>query len=171
MSANSSNGTSSSKRPLTRNLLAGLIVGSLLAVGVLATRSAAVAAPRFRTTLDAHLGAIVARDLQALLPTLTTSDALTMLTPNGYKLDTRTQYVDFHRQWFAAKDEGKLTFEIVRVVESPALAHALMKYSYRARDQQGKLQTSVAWLTLTFALEGGSWRLVFDQNTPITAAP
>jgi hypothetical protein len=27
----------------------------------------------------------------------------------------------------------------------------------------------VNWLALTFALEDGAWRLVFDQNTPVTA--
>jgi ketosteroid isomerase-like protein len=154
----------------TRRLLAGIIAGSLLAVGAQAPRSAAVSAPRFRATLDAHLGAIVARDLRALLPTLTTGEALTMIAPNGYRFDTRTQYVDFHRKWFASKDEGKLEFEVVRVIESPALAHVLLRYRYRAKDQQGKAQTTLAWLALTFALENGAWRLVFDQNTPITAA-
>jgi ketosteroid isomerase-like protein len=174
MGTDTTNETSTRKtralRPRMR-CLAGIMVGSLLAVGALSPRSAAVSAPRFRTTLDAHLGAIAARDFQALLPTLTTGEALTMLAPNGYKFDTRTQYVDFHRTWFAAKDEGKLEFEIVRVIESPALAHALLKYRYRAKDPHGKAQTTVAWLALTFALENGAWRLVFDQNTPITAAP
>jgi hypothetical protein len=154
----------------SRRLLAGVIGGSLLALA-LGPLAAAWSAPRFRTTLDAHLGAIVARDLQALLPTLTTGEALTMIAPDGYEFETRTQYVDFHRQWFAAQDQGKLEFEIVRVIEAPALAHALVRYRYAAKDQHGTTRTSVAWLTLTFALENGAWRLVFDQNTPVSAAP
>jgi hypothetical protein len=56
-----------------------------------------------------------------------------MIAPNVYKFDTRQQYVDFHHQWFATKDDGKLAAEIVRVIESPALAHALIKYRYSER--------------------------------------
>ena len=92
-----------------------------------------------------------------------------MIAPNGFKFDTRQQYVDFHRQWFATKDQGKLDFEIVRVIETPALAHALVKYRYSSRDKAGKLQVSDNWLALTFAFENGSWRLIFDQNTHLAA--
>lgn len=91
-----------------------------------------------------------------------------MIAPNGYKFDTRQQYVDFHRNWFAAKDDGKLeVLAIARIIESPALGHALIKYRYNSRDQAGKTQAIVSWLALTFVLEKDSWRLVFDQNTLI----
>jgi hypothetical protein len=54
----------------------------------------------------------------------------------------------------------------VSVIESPALSHALIKSRYTAKDAAGKRQSRVSWLALTFALEKGNWRLVFDQNTP-----
>jgi len=91
-----------------------------------------------------------------------------MIAPNGYKFDTRQQYIDFHRQWFATKDDGKFdVIEIARTIESPALGHALVKYRYSSKDQTGKTQATVSWLALTFALEKGGWRLVFDQYTLI----
>jgi hypothetical protein len=93
-----------------------------------------------------------------------------MIAPNGFRFDTRQQYVDFHRQWFASKDDGKLDWEIVRLIESPAMGHALIKYRYSSKDETGRVRTTVSWLALTFALEGGRWRLVFDQNTLIEAA-
>jgi len=140
-----------------------ILVAALVAVSA----SAATSAPPFKAGVEAHLAALSARDMDALLPTLTSGKDLTMIAPNGYRFETRQQYVDFHRQWFATKDEGKLIAEIVHLIESPALGHALIKYRYTSKDNAGKPQATDSWLTLTFALEGGSWRLVFDQNTLI----
>jgi hypothetical protein len=33
------------------------------------------------------------------------------------------------------------------------------------------VQDTVSWLALTFALEDGGWRLVFDQSTLIQPSP
>ncbi|MDQ3997718.1 MAG: nuclear transport factor 2 family protein [Gemmatimonadota bacterium] len=154
-------------RRRTSWVAAGLVV---VATGAAIPQSSSAPAPPFRAAVEAHLAAIAARDMEALLPTITGAKELTMIAPNGYKFDTRQQYVDFHRQWFATKDDGKLDFEIVRLVESPALGHALVRYRYSSKDETGKARTIVSWLALTFALEGGGWRLVFDQNTLIDAA-
>jgi ketosteroid isomerase-like protein len=142
-----------------------ITAGSLVGLFAAVTCSSPAPAPAFRPAVEAHLAAISARDMERLLPTLTLGNDLTMIAPNGYKWDTRQQYVDFHRQWFATKDDGKLSYEIVRLTESPALGHALIKIRYTSRDDAGKPQTINSWLTLTFALEEGLWRLVFDQNT------
>lgn len=145
-----------------------LAVGLFLLAGW-CVASAAPTTPPFRVALETHLAAIIARDIDALLPTLTTGESLTMIGPNGRRWETRQQYVDFHRAWFAAvkDDDSRYQSEIVQLVESPALSHALIRYSYTSKDRDGKAATSVAWLTLTFALENGGWRLVFDQNTAI----
>lgn len=142
-----------------------------IAAGVIMASAAAwpaAAAPPFRAAVQTHLDAIVARDMDRLLPTLTQGGDLTMIMPGGVTLETRQQYVDFHREWFATQDEGRLEPVIVRVVESPTLGHALVRYRYSAKDPTGKPHTIVSWLALTFALEDGRWGLVFDQNTPIS---
>ncbi len=153
-----------------RRLVIGIVLGSLLMTAAVAATppSKSPAPPPFRAAVEAHLAAISARNMDALLPTLTGGDALTMIAPNGYKFDTRQQYIDFHKQWFAAPDEGKLEAQIANVTESPALAHALIRYRYTSKDASGKQQSTLCWLALTFALEKGTWRLVFDQNTLIT---
>jgi ketosteroid isomerase-like protein len=150
-----------------KHLIRWIAAGSLVAACGSVLRSSAAPAPPFRAAVEGHLAAVSARDMNRLLPTLTGGNELTMIAPNGYKFDTRQQYVDFHRQWFATKDDGKLAAEIVRVIESPALGHALIKYRYSSKDNAGRPQAIDSWLTLTFALEDGSWRLVFDQNTVI----
>jgi ketosteroid isomerase-like protein len=153
-----------------RRQVIGILLGSLLMTAAVAATSPLKSAepPPFRAAVEAHLAAISARNLTALLPTLTAGEALTMIAPNGFKFDTRQQYIDFHEQWFAAPDGGKLEAQIASVTESPALAHALIKYRYTSKDASGKQQSTLCWLALTFALEKGSWRLVFDQNTLIT---
>jgi ketosteroid isomerase-like protein len=147
----------------------GKLVSVLALVAVCATAQAGSppAKPSFRSAVEGHLAAIARRDLSALLPTLTEGNELTMIAPDGHKFDTREQYLEFHRAWFAAKDDGKLDFETVRTIETPALGHALIKYRYTSKGPPGQPQTTVAWLALTFAMERGRWRLVFDQNTLI----
>jgi ketosteroid isomerase-like protein len=155
-----------------RRLSIAIVLGSLAwTAAFAATPSSATSAPPFRAAVEAHLAAISSRNLDALLPTLTSGTELPMIAPNGHKFDTRQQYIDFHKQWFAAPDGGKLEPQIVSVIESPALSHALIKYRYTSKDAAGKQQSTVSWLALTFALEKGTWRLVFDQNTLITEPP
>ncbi len=123
--------------------------------------------PPLRPAVEAHLAAVSARNMDALLPTLTDGENLFMITPNGHRFDTRRQYIDFHRQWFASNDGGKLEPEIIRIIETPGLGHAFIRYRYSFKDVAGKEQSMESWLALTFALENSSWRLVFDQNTLI----
>jgi ketosteroid isomerase-like protein len=125
--------------------------------------------PSFRSAVEAHVAAVARRDMDALLPTLATGDDLVMIAPNGFKFDTRRQYIDFHREWFATNDAGKLDPEIIHLIESPSLGHALIRYRYTSKNSSGTAQVIVSWLALTFALEQGAWRLVFDQNTAIDA--
>jgi ketosteroid isomerase-like protein len=116
------------------------------------------ASPPFGEAVKTHLAAIAARDMDALLPTLTTGDPLVMIAPDGTKWDTREQFIDFHRQWFATKDEGRYKADIVRTIESPALGHALIRYRYSSRGPDGQARVTSSWLALTFALEDGRWR-------------
>lgn len=126
--------------------------------------------PPLRPAVEEHLRAVRTRQLEALLPTLTTGPDLGMIAPDGVLTTTRAQYVAFHRQWFATPDHGQFAPEIVRLIESPRLGHALIKLHYQARTATGAVQDSLSWLALTFALENNGWRLVFDQSTGVGAA-
>lgn len=148
-----------------------LVAAALLLSGAPLARAQEETQP-FVPALEAHLDAVAAHDMDALLPTLTSGEKLTMITPEGDRLTTTQQYVDFHREWFAAgDDQEELDFEVVNVVESPELSHALMRIHYVYTDPAGDRQNYTGWLTLTFALEDGRWALVFDQNTGINEQP
>ena len=142
---------------------------SLIALAIGA--SACASTPPLRPAVETHLQAVRTRNLDALLPTLTRGSDLRMILPNGVQSTTRAQYIDFHRQWFATNDNGQFDPEIVHLVESPRLGHAVIKLRYRATTPTGATQDLVSWLALTFALEDGGWRLVFDQSTLIQPSP
>lgn len=117
----------------------------------------------FQRALTAHVEAVSKRDLDGLLDTITTSERLTLIFPNGSLTDTRQAYVDFHRQWFA--EQGwTMKMEPVSLLVRSDLGIALMRTTYT--DEAGSRQ---GFLTLTFAREQGRWRLVFDQNTRIAS--
>jgi ketosteroid isomerase-like protein len=144
---------------------------TLLLVALAITPSACASTPPLRPAVEAHLQAVRTRNLGALLPTVTGGSDLRMIVPGGFQYTTKAQYVDFHRKWFASNDNGRFDPEIVHLVESPRLGHALIKLRYRATATGGAVQDTLSWLALTFALEDGAWRLVFDQTTLIQPSP
>ena len=130
-----------------------------------ADEAPAAAPEAFAAVAEAHVAAIAARDLDALLETITEHDSLTLVFPDGTTLHTRQQYVDFHAAWF---DDPAWTMDVrpVARVVRPGLAIAHLRTTYT--DAAGPRD---AVLALTFADEGGAWRLVFDQNTRVAEAP
>src|SRR5687767_12697702 len=76
--------------------------------------------PPFRTAVKAHLAAVSARDMEALLPTLTGGDSLLMMGSTGSRTETRQEYIDFQRQWFASNAGATIEASILDVVESSA---------------------------------------------------
>lgn len=124
-------------------------------------------APSLQATLDAHLAAINARDLDALLATVTTGDELTLILPNGKVLETREEYRRLHVEWFA-EDGWRMQFEPVQLRELGDVGVALVKYRSQERQADGThLTRREALLSLVFARQNGEWRLVYDQNTVI----
>lgn len=168
-------------REPTRALTHTLLRGAWLCM-VLIFASPAMAGPRpveapqgvaspsqveLRQVLDRHLAAINARDLEALLSTVTTGEALTTILPNGKVLDTREQYRQLHVDWF--KDTAwRMVFDVqeLRVYGDSGIAR--VHYDSQARTEDGTYASKrKAILTLVFAREPAGWRLVYDQNTVI----
>lgn len=118
----------------------------------------------FDATLKQHLDAITERDLSVYVSTLTERQDLSVIFPDGSRLSTRDEVIDFHRAWFA-DPEWRMDIEEVWRLVSDESAIVLLKTAYRDTDSG---PSRYAWLSMSFAKENGSWRLVHDQNTRIT---
>ena len=124
-----------------------------------------------RTTLDRHLEAINARDLDALMETVTEGQELVTILPDGRVLETRDGYRKLHVDWFADGD-WRMAFQLedVGIVADAGIAR--VRYQALERDDAGgERNTGEALLVLVFAREAGAWRLVHDQNTVIPSPP
>ncbi|MEO7758618.1 MAG: nuclear transport factor 2 family protein [Dokdonella sp.] len=151
----------------------GMRILQLIAVGfclMLSTLAIAARPDSLRTVLDTHLAAINARDLDALLSTVTTGEKLTLILPNGKVLRTREEYRKLHVEWFGESD-WRMQFDVDSLQEFGDVGVALVKYRSQSKQADGSYETKrEAWLSLTFAKEKGRWHLVYDQNTVIPAA-
>ncbi|HEY0661827.1 MAG TPA: nuclear transport factor 2 family protein [Lysobacter sp.] len=143
---------------------------ALVLATALVTSAAAANVRTLRSTLDAHLAAINARDLDALLATVTSGEQLTLILPNGKVLETREQYRQLPADWFA-ESGWRMQFEVQQLREYGDVGVALVKYQSQARQADGSYTTRrEALLSLVFTRENGQWRLVYDQNTVIPPA-
>lgn len=115
----------------------------------------------FQEVVAAHTAAIQERDLDALVATVTTGDSLPVIFPEGIMIQTRQEYIDFHRDWFA-DDTWTMELEPVSTTLGDGFGVALLRSTYTDDEPSRK-----ALLALTFARERDGWRLVFDQNTRI----
>ena len=118
---------------------------------------------RFRDTATIHINAIKNRDLNSLLSTITKNEKLTLIFPGGTTLNTRQEYIDFHIGWFADAS-WSMDIEPISYMVRGHYGVALVRTTYT--DAAGSRQ---ALLALSFSMEDGSWRLVFDQNTRVVS--
>ena len=121
--------------------------------------------PPFLPTVERHLAAVEGRDIDVFIDTITRTDALRVIFPNGAAVNSTSEVIAFHREWFA-DPHWRWHGEIVDAQLGTDLSLALVKYSYRDTPDA---EPHSSWLALVFALEEGQWRLVHDQNTSLPA--
>jgi ketosteroid isomerase-like protein len=132
------------------------------------TGPASARSPNFKTALAAHLDAVSSRNLDGLKSTLTHSEALDLYLPNGKMLSSKSEFIEFHQNWF--RETGwTMHFEPVSSAVTRELAIATVRTRYED-TVDGKPYWSENWLTLVFKLEKGEWRLIHDQNTRIRSS-
>lgn len=111
--------------------------------------------------LEEHLEAISERDIDRFAATLATND-VRFVGGDGRIIEGRENVVAAHRDWFMA--EGwRFQPEILWTREEAGAAWALTRVTYTENGA-----TRMFLLLFLFVDEDGNWRLVYDQNTPIT---
>jgi hypothetical protein len=120
----------------------------------------------FETTLNAHLKAIGTRDWDAFERTLTKTDRLTLIMPNGRYSDDTPTFKRQMKSWLADKD-WNWRYEILGATCVAETGIAVLRVGYDDLDEKGKNYKLNYLLSLTFVREQNEWRLVHDQNTMI----
>jgi ketosteroid isomerase-like protein len=114
-----------------------------------------------RDTVEEHLRAIEARDLDALAATLA-GEELVLVMADGKLVRSAREFLDAHRAWFAMPG-WTLRARELELFEGADLGVALFELDYR----EPPATHSRSYLTLVFQKQQGRWRMVLDQNTPI----
>ena len=120
----------------------------------------------FRATLEKHLNAVAAKNINDIKATV--ADSVTLIFPDGDVLKSKQKFVDFHKDWF--KDSTwKMTTEILKTTESNTLSYGLVKYQLSRFNADGSVKSqSNTYLLLIFEKQKTGWKLLHDQNTKIT---
>ncbi len=119
----------------------------------------------FKEDLKIHLQAIQNRNFADLEPTV--GDNVSMIGPDGTKMDSKEQFLEFHKNWFKLKN-WEWKGNILKTESSDSLGYALVQYKYTQNDSLGKsIYESNAYLILVFRNSKAGWQLVHDQNTRI----
>lgn len=111
--------------------------------------------------LNDHLDAITNRNIDAFAETIA-SDDLHLVGADGSIIEGRENAVAAHRDWFS-NDSWTFEPEILWTREEQGAGWALTRVDYREGETQRRFL-----LLFLFVVEDGAWKLVYDQNTPIT---
>jgi ketosteroid isomerase-like protein len=117
-------------------------------------------------TFDIYIHSIQNRDLEALMSTVTDGSEMVFLTTSGRLIGTVEGYRQFHIEWFA-ETGWRIEFEKLKAHEGSDYGYVLTKYHYEGNDEEGRRYQSDSFFTLIFHKEGGMWKVVQDQITPI----
>jgi ketosteroid isomerase-like protein len=124
----------------------------------------------FQQTLERHLQAVQAHDIDTFLETIADDGSLTMILPNGNLLDNYDEIVELHQEWFA-DEEWQMSTELISKHESSEMATALLLVNYEDVDEEGGPVQFQYFLNLIFAQRNGKWLVIHDQNTIIDVDP
>jgi ketosteroid isomerase-like protein len=144
------------------------VVLALIPVGIAAQDNPLQNRPglSIKETFDLYLKAIEARDVDALMTTVTTGEDFTFLTTRGSKIDSVAGYRQFHVEWFA-EENWTMTTEVLNMHEGTDYGYVLSKYHYEGLDAEGNPYKSDSYFILLFHKEEGMWKVIHDQITQI----
>ena len=120
----------------------------------------------FETLLQQHLAALQSRDIKAYAATITRSETLYLVLPDGKLIPTRFGVIDYYRKWFA-DPSWRMRFERLRTLVGKDSAVVFFHTVYDGNGNNGEPAHSEGYLTLTFRHEPQGWALVHEQNTRI----
>jgi ketosteroid isomerase-like protein len=121
----------------------------------------------FDAALGTHLLAIEQRDWAAFESTLTETEALTFILPNGRFSKSSTEFKKSTQAWLADRD-WSWSYQILSKTANASVGVAVLDVKYVDKDAAGVEYQLHYLLSLVFNKEHGGWRLIHDQNTRVS---
>lgn len=115
----------------------------------------------FLEAFEEHIEAIRTRDIDGFAATLA-QDEVRLAGGDGRIITGRENAIAAHRDWFM-NDRWTFEPEVLWTREEAGAAWALTRVSYREDGADKQFL-----LLFLFVQENGEWRLVYDQNTPVS---
>jgi ketosteroid isomerase-like protein len=126
--------------------------------------SAAANTTTFDAALNTHLAAIEKRDWAAYESTLTESDTLTFILPNGRISKSSAEFKKSTQAWLADRD-WSWSYRILSKTSNASTGVAVLEVKYADKNEAGVEYSLHYLLSLVFSKEHGGWKLIHDQNT------
>ncbi len=115
----------------------------------------------FSPVLAKHLRGISERNLGYIEATV--DDHVTLILPDGSMVESKQEFVEFHRQWF--KDPTwKMEQVVLETNEGRDMSYCLLNYRIIRVGENAGPET---FLLLVFRKQATGWKLVHDQNTRV----
>ncbi|HEY0393531.1 MAG TPA: nuclear transport factor 2 family protein [Candidatus Elarobacter sp.] len=125
----------------------------------------AASATSFQAALDEHLGALQARDVERFAATL--GDDVVVVDGAGTLTRGTAGVLRSHAEWFGSPDPWTFAYETIFARETVSSGLALIDVTYRHTPAA---EPARFLLSLVFERDaGGTFKFVYDQNTPLTA--
>ncbi|MFC5289546.1 YybH family protein [Actinokineospora guangxiensis] len=112
-----------------------------------------------QAAIDAHLAAVVGRDLAAYAASL--HPDVTVVIPSGRVMTGAAEVIAFHETWFT---EVEWTYEVEHRRSVTAAGSAVRVVDVTYTDAPGAAPSRFT-MGLTFVQEGSRWLLIHDQCT------
>ncbi|SFS95090.1 YybH family protein [Marininema halotolerans] len=117
----------------------------------------------FIQSLEHHLQTLTQRNIKAFIATIHET-TITLILPNGKLIQNRNEFIQFHQSWIMDPD-WRMTYQIVKTIESSEMAFALLLIHYDDLDSGGNPYHKEYYLHLVFVKDGDQWFLTYVQST------
>ena len=88
-------------------------------------------------TYNLYLKAIEKRDVDALMSTVSDGKIFVFLNSRGERLESKSEYRNFHVEWFAEQNWSMST-RLIKLHEGPEFGFVLSTYHYESTDEEGE---------------------------------
>ncbi len=121
---------------------------------------------KFTQTLQNHLDAVSNKDLKSLQSTLSPDGAMILILPGSETTTTVTEFMDYHKEWFAVPDWTFET-EILYTDIGDHFGMAITEIVYREPNRDGVPYFNRMTVSYDLKKIDGNWYIVKDHASSI----